>query len=372
MPRDYYEILGISKDASLDEIKTAYRKFARKYHPDMNPNNKAEAEEKFKEISEAYDVLMDTQKRAAYDRYGHAGVSQQYGPGGFDMGDFMRAHQTDLGDLFSEVFSGGLGDLFGGSIFGDLFGTGTTQRRGRYTTRGGDIKVRIPLTLKEIYTGAEKKIRIKRKENCKDCGGKGGKGFKTCPVCGGQGRVRQTQQSVFGQFSSVSVCPNCRGRGEVAEEICTSCNSTGVVGKIATITVKIPAGVQNGNYLSLREQGNAGEHNGPPGDLIVVVEEKPDHVFTRNGNNIHIRVPIVYPLAVLGGKIKVKTLSGDVMLRIPAGTQSDQVFRLRGKGMPNLQGYGSGAQLVEVYVDVPRHPSREVRELIKKLSKIKT
>lgn len=370
MAKDYYEILGVSKDVSSDEIKTAYRKLARKYHPDMNPNNKSEAEERFKEISEAYDVLIDPQKRAAYDRYGPEGVSQRYGPGGFDMGDFVRMHQTDLGDLFSEIFRGGFGDFFGGgSIFDEFFGGRTAGTR-RRVIRGGDLRVRISLTLKEIYSGVEKTIRVKRYERCEVCGGKGGKGSKVCPVCGGQGRVRQTQRTIFGQFSSVSVCTNCEGSGRVIEEPCLTCNGTGVVKKTATIKVKIPAGVQNGNYLSLRGQGNAGERGGPTGDLIVVVEEKPDPLFIRRGDDVYIRVPLPYPVAVLGGKIKVRTLSGNVNLKIPSGTQSGQVFKLRGRGMPKLGGYGRGNQLVEVFVDVPRNPSRETRELIEKLSRL--
>jgi molecular chaperone DnaJ len=370
MAKDYYEILGVSKDASPDGIKAAYRRLARKYHPDMNPNNKSEAEEKFKEISEAYDVLMDPQKKTAYDRYGPEGVYQRYGPGGFDMGDFVRMHQTDLGDLFNEIFGGGLGDLFGGgSIFDEFFGGGTTRTRRRHITRGRDIKVRIPLTLKEIYSGVEKTIRVRRNEKCKVCGGKGGKGSKVCPVCGGQGRVRQTQRTIFGQFSSISTCPNCGGTGRVIDESCPSCNGSGVVEKTATIKVKIPAGVQNGNYLSLRGQGSAGDHEGPTGDLIVVVEEKCDPVFTRKGDDIFLRAPLAYPVAVLGGKAKINTLSGDVILKIPPGTQSGQIFKLRGRGMPKLGGYGRGNQLVEVYVDVPKNPSKETRELIEKLSK---
>ena len=371
MERDYYKILGVSKDASPDEIKAAYRKLARKHHPDMNPDNKGEAEEKFKEISEAYDALIDPQKKAAYDRFGPEGVSQRYGPGGFDMGDFVRIHQIDLGGLFSEIFGGGFGDLFGGgSIFDEFFGGGTTRTRGRYIIRGRDIKVRILLTLKEIYSGVEKTIRVRRNERCKVCDGKGGKGLKSCPVCNGQGRIRQTQRTVFGQFSNISTCPNCGGTGRVIEEPCFSCNGTGVIKKTATIKVKIPPGVQNGNYLSLRNQGNAGEHGGPAGDLIVVIEEKPDPVFTRRGDNIYVRAPIQYPVAVLGGKIKVKTLSGDVILKIPPGTQSTQMFKLRGRGMPSLGGYGRGDQLVEVYIDVPKHPSKETKEVIEKLSKV--
>lgn len=371
MEKDYYKILRVSKDTSANEIKAAYRKLARKYHPDMNPNNKGEAEERFKEISEAYDVLMDPKKKAAYDRYGTEGVYQRYGPGGFDMGDFVRVHQTDLGDLFSEIFGGGLGNFFsGGSIFDEFFGGGTTQTRRRYITRGRDIKVRIALSLKEIYSGTEKTIRVRRNERCDACNGKGGEGLKHCPVCGGQGRVRQTQHTMFGQFSSISTCPNCSGSGKIIEELCSSCSGTGVVKKTATIKVKIPAGVQNGNYLSLRGQGNAGEHEGPAGDLIVIVEEKPDSVFTRRGDDIYVKVPIPYYVAVLGGKIKVKTLSGDVILKIPPGTQLNQIFKLRGRGMSKLGAYGKGDQLVEVFINIPKSPSREAKQLLEKLSKV--
>ncbi len=371
MAKDYYEILGVSKDVSPDEIKAAYRKLARKHHPDMNPDNRGEAEERFKELSEAYDVLMDPDKRAAYDRYGPDFVSRQYGPSGFDMGDFFRTHQTDLGDLFGEIFGGGLGDFFGGgSIFEDFLGGGATRTRGRYVTRGTDIKVRIPLSLKEIYTGVEKNLRIKRGEKCPACGGRGGKGSKSCPVCGGQGRIRQVQRTPFGQFSSVSTCANCGGTGKVIEEPCLSCDGTGLVKKTATIRVKIPPGVQNGSYLSLRGQSNAGEHGGPSGDIIVVIEETPDPLFTRKGDDVYVRIPLPYPLAVIGGKIKVKTLSGDVKLKIPSGTQSGQVFRLRGGGIPRLGGYGKGDQLVEVYIDIPRNPTREAKETIEKLSRL--
>lgn len=372
MAKDYYKILGVSKDAPTDKIKSAYRKLAQKYHPDMNPNNKSESEERFKEISEAYDALIDPDKRAAYNRYGSDFAQRQYGTSGFDMGDFVRTHQTDLGDLFNDLFEGRLGNLFGGGgpIFEQFFGGETTRTRGRYVTRGGDIKVRVSLSLKEIYTGVEKKIHLARMESCETCQGRGGKGSKTCSVCEGRGRVQQIQRTVFGQFSTVSTCANCGGTGKVIEEPCLACNSTGVEKKRATIKVKIPAGVQNGNYLSLRGQGNAGEHRGPKGDLIVVVEEKPDHLFTREGNDIYIRVPVPYPVAVLGGRIKVKTLAGDVILKIPSGTQSRQVFNLRGRGMPKLSGYGRGNQLTEVFIDVPKKPSREERELIGKLLKV--
>jgi molecular chaperone DnaJ len=369
--RDYYEVLGVPRDAPDDQIKAAYRRLARKYHPDMNPNSKKEAEEKFKELSEAYEVLMDKNKRTMYDRYGHAGVQSQFGPGGFDMSDFMRTHYTDLGDIFGEfqdVFSDFLGG--GGSLFDQIFGGGTRTRyatRGKYAARGSGLRLRLSLSLSEIANGVTKTIRVKRYEKCTQCDGKGGKSLKTCPVCHGRGQVQRVQQSFFGQFTTVATCPNCGGTGKVIEEPCPVCRGTGKVQRFATLSVKIPPGVSQGNYISLRGEGNAGSNGGPPGDLIVVIDEKEDKIFKRRGNNVYLRIPISFPVAVLGGRVRVPTLWSDVMLKIPPGTQSGKIFRLKGKGIPVLNGFGRGDEIIEVFISVPERLSKEAIDMVKRL-----
>jgi len=364
--RDYYEILGVSKNASNDDIKRAYRQLARKYHPDMNPDNKKEAEEKFKELSEAYEVLMDKDKRARYDAYGHAGVQSDFGPGGFTWQDFTRT--ADIEDIFGDV----LKDFFGfggGSIFDRMFG----GRRGdgayeSYRGRGENLKVRLPLSLKEIATGTTKQIKLKRYEKCTKCNGTGGKS-QVCQTCGGSGQARRVSSSIFGQFVNITTCPTCGGKGRVISDPCKQCRGTGRVQKTANISVKIPAGVSSGNYIPLKGQGNAGSNGGSPGDLIVVIEEKVDNLFERQGDDIFVKVPISFPAAALGGKITIPTLDGNVRLTISAGTQSGKLLRLRGKGIPRLHGFGRGDQLVKVIVRTPEKLTREARELIERLAK---
>ncbi len=365
--RDYYEILGIPRDASGDDIKKAYRRLAKQYHPDMNRDDPEKAEGKFKEISEAYEVLMDSQKRAAYDRFGHDGVSSAFGPQGFDFSKhFTRT--DDLRDIFGDVFGDVLG---GGSIFDMLFGGGRSEG-GRYVRRGSDIRVRLSLNLREVVEGTTKKIKLSRFEKCSSCKGTGAKGgkTKTCPVCGGAGQVRQVSSSFFGQFVNVSTCSKCGGRGSIAEETCPVCSGTGRVKKETTISVNVPPGVSTGNYIPLRGEGNAGQNGGPPGDLIVLVEEKKDEVFERRGDDLVLEVFIPFTTAALGGKVEIPVLKGKASLRIPPGTQSGKVFRLKGKGVPRLGGYGRGNQLVEVRVWTPSRLSREERKLLEELAEV--
>lgn len=370
--QDYYEVLGVSRDVSAEEIKNAYRRLARKYHPDMQAEkDKKAAEEKFKELSEAYEVLMDSQKRQMYDQFGHSGVDQQFGPGGFTWQNFT--HFSDVEDIFGDL----LGNLFGGgggfggeSIIDRLFGASMGGFREARHARGSDIRVNVSLALEEIARGVTKKIRLHRYEKCPECDGLGGKDFTTCSTCKGSGQVRQVQRSIFGQFVNITTCPVCYGKGKIVKERCSVCDGSGRGKKIATVSVKIPAGVRDGNYIPLRGQGNAGNNGAPAGDLIVMINEKPDPVFTRDGDNILTRLPLAFSVATLGGKVTVPTLDGKVRLRIPAGTQSGKVFRLRGKGIPKLHSYGRGEELVEVVVHVPGNLSREARELIEKLGKL--
>jgi len=316
-------------------------------------------------MSEAYEVLMDKDKRVRYDAYGHAGVERDFGPGGFTWQDFTRT--ADIEDIFGDVFKDFFGS--GGSIFDRMFGA----RRGEgayesYRGRGENLKVRLPLSLKEIATGTTKQIKLRRYEKCTTCNGTGGKS-KVCPACGGSGQVRRVSSSIFGQFVNITTCPTCGGKGRVISDPCKHCRGAGRVQKTANISVKIPAGVSSGNYIPLKGQGNAGSNGGPPGDLIVIIEEKKDDVFERQGDDIFVKAPISFPTAALGGKVKIPSLDGNVRITIPPGTQSGKLLRLRGKGIPRLHGYGRGDQIVEVVVHTPKGLSRGARELIEKLAK---
>jgi molecular chaperone DnaJ len=357
--RDYYEILGVSKSASKDDLKSAYRKLAIKYHPDKNPGN-PEAEEMFKEASEAYDVLSNDDKRARYDRFGHDGLRGAGGPSGFSNAE----------DIFS-AFS----DMFGGSIFDDFFGGSSRGRRRERGQRGSDIKIPMPLTLEEIAKGVSKTIKLKKWSNCNSCSGSGakaGSGHNTCPSCGGSGEIRQVSKSLFGQFVNVSICGQCNGSGEIIKDKCDSCMGEGRVRGEEEIKIDIPAGVEAGNYLTIQGKGNSGKNGGIPGNLIVVMEEKEHDIFAREGNHIIYKLTISYPEAVLGTQITVPTLWGDEKLDIESGTQPGTTFTLRDKGIPNLNSYGKGNQYVMINIFVPEKLSNKEKDLIKELSEIES
>jgi molecular chaperone DnaJ len=359
--RDYYDVLGVPRTAGEADIKAAYRRLAKEYHPDRNPENRAEAEEKFKELSEAYEVLVDAGKRRTYDAYGHEGVSRQFGPGGFDFGrDFT--HSEDLNDIFGDILRG-FGGSGGGGIFDLLFGG--APGRSHQRARGGDIRIRLPLTLEEIANSVTREVTFSRFEACPECAGRGGKEFEQCPTCHGQGQVRHRANSLFGQFVQVGACPDCDGRGERVKERCRDCGGTGRQRKPRTLKVRIPAGVSNGNYLPLHNEG----HHGPGGcgDVIVEIVEKEHPLFLRRGDDVIVELPVSYPDAALGVKLKVPTLGGEKEIEIPAGTQPGALIRLRGAGVKHLDG-GTGDQFVRVVIDVPKRVSREEKSLLKKLS----
>jgi molecular chaperone DnaJ len=357
--RDYYDVLGVGRNATEGEIKKAYRKLALQYHPDKNPNDKA-AEEKFKEATEAYEVLRDRSSRERYDRFGHAGVESFGGFGfdfgTFDLGDALRAFMRDFGSPFSDILRGRAGGP-------------RTAARG-----GSDLRVRVTLSLEDIAQDTEKTIRFRRLASCGACrgtGAKNGTAFGTCTVCSGQGQIRRVHQSFLGQFVNVTTCSNCKGQGRVITERCDECGGEGRRQVEETIQVKIPAGISTSNFIPIRGKGNDGLLGGPPGDLLVYIEEKEHPVFERDGADIFCDVPIDYSLATLGGKIDVPTLDGPHELRIPAGTQSQKVFRLRGKGLPKLNGRGKGNQLVRVIVWIPTKMSKKEKELVEQLAQFK-
>jgi len=357
--RDFYQILGVERNASPDEIKKAYRKLALQFHPDRNPGNK-ESEEKFKEAAEAYEVLSDPAKRQRYDQFGHEGMR------GTDFRPF-----TDVNDIFttfSDIFGGGLG----GSIFDDMFGQqGRPRQRGGTATGGSDLKIRLKLTLEEIAAGVDKKLKIKKWKKCETCGGSGAKSagsMITCPVCNGAGELRQVSRSVFGQFVNISTCQNCAGEGRVIKEPCLTCHGDGRVQGEATIKVTIPAGVSEGNYIPLRGEGNVGRRGGPSGDIIVVIEEEAHAVFTRNGDDVILDLLVGYPDAAMGTDIEVPTLTGRARLKIDPGTQSARILRMRDKGIPHLNSFGRGDQLVRVNIWVPTSLNTREKQLLKELA----
>jgi molecular chaperone DnaJ len=367
--RDYYEVLGVGKTASDEEIKKAYRKLAMQYHPDKNPGSK-EAEEKFREATEAYEILKDSQKRAKYDQFGHSAFEQGggfggYGGGfgqGFDISDALRAFMNDFG-----------GDSFFSDLFG--FGGGRGGRRGGRREggmRGNDLQVHIPLTLEEIYTGVKKTIKVRRKERCETCGGSGSKSGKktTCSKCNGAGRVQHIANSFFGQVIQESVCPTCQGEGVVVTDPCATCGGSGRQTTETTVAVDIPAGVAEGNYIPIQGKGDAGLKGGPAGDLIVLIQEKEDEFFQRHGIDIVCEIDITFSEAALGAAKTVAALGGKVSLKIPPGTQSEKIFRLRGKGLPALHREERGDQLVKIHVRTPEKLGREERELFEKLAAV--
>ncbi len=347
---DYYDTLGVSKGASVEDVKKSYRKLAMQYHPDKNPGNK-QAEEKFKEIAEAYSVLSDEQKRAQYDRFGHEGLRSS-GQQGF----------TDINDIFSHF-----GDIFEGFGFGGSSGGGGRQR----AQRGGDLEVKLKMTLQEIAEGVTKKIKIKKHKLCDTCEGSGaepGSNRKTCSVCQGQGQVRQVSRSVFGQFVNVATCKNCEGSGVVYDKPCHTCRGDGLTMGETIISVNVPPGVTTGNYIPLRGQGHAAPLGGQPGDVIVVLEEIEDEIFERHNDDVLLNVTISFPQAVLGEEIEIPTLIGKSKITIPAGIQPGKILRMRGKGIPHLNGSGSGDQLVRVNVSVPTKISEKEKKMIHDLA----
>ncbi len=354
--RDYYEVLGVSKGASDDEIKKAYRKLAKKYHPDMNPGDK-EAEAKFKEVNEAYSILSDKEKRARYDQFGHAGVDPNYGAGGpgggfggFDMGDI------DLGDIFGSFFGGGFGG-FGGS----------GQRRNG-PQKGESLRANLTITFEEAAFGCEKEINLNRTEECDACHGSGcepGTTAETCPDCRGTGVVRVQQRTGGFAFSSTAPCSRCRGTGKIIHSPCKSCGGSGSVKKSKRITVTIPAGIDDGQAISLRGQGNAGKNGGPAGDLIVGVRVKPHPQFRRDGTTVLYEQPVSFFQAAMGAELEIPTIDGKVKYTLPAGTQPGTTFRLRGKGIPELRGRGRGDQYVTVRVQVPTSLNGEQKEALR-------
>jgi molecular chaperone DnaJ len=358
--RDYYEVLGLGRDATEDDIKRAYRKLALQHHPDRNPGSK-EAEESFKEATEAYEVLKDPQKRSTYDQFGHSGLSGAGGFGtggfaGFDLSDALRAFMRDFGGF--------------GSIFDDFFGSGTTGTRRGYP-KGQDMQIRLKLTLEEIASGVEKKIKIKRLQKCEECGGSGaakGSSKKTCPKCQGTGQLRRVSRSFFGQFVNVTTCDNCNGEGTVIQTPCSTCRGDGRTKGTSTISVKIPPGVTSGNYIRMRSAGNTGPRGGPAGDVIVLVEEQEHPNFQRHGDDILHEILISFTQAAMGDEIPVPTLDGKVDLKIPPGTQSGRIFKFRGKGIPHLHGYGKGDELIRVLVWVPTKLSSEEKKLLRELA----
>jgi chaperone protein DnaJ len=354
--RDYYEVLGVSKSADATEIKKAYRKLALKYHPDKNPGDK-EAEEKFKEAAEAYDVLSNEEKRRRYDQFGHAGVGGA-GQGGFGGGMSMDDIFSQFGDIFGSFggFSG-----FGG------FGGGRSARR---VNRGTNLRVKVKMNLQEIATGIEKKIKVKKYVACQHCNGTGakdGKSYSTCSTCKGSGQVTRVQNTILGAMQTTSTCPTCEGEGKIINEKCTFCNGEGVLMSEEVISINIPAGVGEGMQLSLSGKGNAARRGGVNGDLIVLIEEEEHPELVRDGNDLLYNVFIGYPETVLGETVEIPTIEGKVKVKIEAGTQPGKILRLRGKGLPDVNGYGKGDLLAKVNVWIPKNLSKDEKKLVEKM-----
>lgn len=355
MRKDYYEVLGVNRNASKDEVKKAYRRLAMQYHPDRNKS--ADAEEKFKEISEAYGVLSDGDKRGMYDRFGHAGIDNRY-----SQEDIFR------GINFEDIF-GDLGFDFGGfrSIFETFFG----GSRSYGPRQGADLRANIEITLEEAAEGVEKKLSFSKMEACDSCGGSGAKAgtsTRTCPTCNGRGQVGSTRRTPFGQFTTVTTCGRCRGEGTLIETPCPSCVGSGKVQKSKKLKVKIPPGVDNDSRLRLAGEGEAGERGAPPGNLYVVIYVKPHDIFVREGDDLYLELPLTFSQAALGAKITVPTLNGSSKMSIPPGTQSGTVFRLNGKGMPSMRGYGKGDLHVRVQLVTPKKLKEEQKRLFEELS----
>lgn len=358
--RDYYEVLGVAKGASPDEIKKSYRKVAMQFHPDRNPGDKA-AEEKFKEAAEAYEVLSDADKRAQYDRFGHAGMSNN--GRGFGGGQNME-------DIFSQF-----GDIFGDDIFGNFFG-GAGGRRGgggqrARGVRGSNLRIKLKLNYEEIAKGTTKQIKVKKYVPCTTCNGSGAKdknSVQTCGTCGGNGQVRKVTNTFLGQMQTVTTCPTCNGEGTTITHKCTACKGEGRVYSEETVSIDIPAGVQEGMQLSVGGRGNAGERGGPPGDLIILIEEEQHKELHRDGLNVAYELHLSFPDAAFGTNTEVPTIDGRAKIKIPAGTQSGKIFRLKGKGFPGVNSYEKGDQLIYINVWTPQHMTAEERAMLEKLN----
>ncbi|MDE6229922.1 MAG: molecular chaperone DnaJ [Muribaculaceae bacterium] len=359
--RDYYEVLGVAKSASADEINKAYRKAALKYHPDKNPGDKA-AEEKFKEAAEAYDVLSDPEKRQKYDQFGHSMGPQGFGGGAGGFGGFQGGGMS-MDDIFAHF-----GDIFGGRFNGGGFGgaTGRGSSRGRKPVRkGSDLRINVKLSLADIASGVTKTLKIPTNDKCSFCNGTGAKdgtAFQTCPTCHGQGTIVEMQQSIFGPMQSEAICPQCHGDGKIISTPCSHCNGTGVQRKENTVSFSIPAGVADGMVLTVKGKGNAPAHGGINGDLLVVINEIKDPELIRDGNDVIYNLMLDIPSAALGGPVEVPTISGRARLNIPAGTQPGKVLRLRGKGLPDPNSGAKGDELINIMVYIPENLTDEQRQ----------
>ncbi|MEP7195010.1 MAG: molecular chaperone DnaJ [Saprospiraceae bacterium] len=356
--RDFYEILSVPKNADPDSIKKAYRKMAMQYHPDKNPGNAA-AENKFKEAAEAYEILSNEDKRAKYDRYGHAGVDPNSAYGG-------RGGNMNMDDIFENF-----GDIFGDSSpFGSFFGGGKQSRASGMGQKGSNLRIKVSLTLEEIATGITKKIKVKKQTACKTCHGSGGKdakSFKTCGTCNGSGYVRQVKNTFLGQMQTTTACPSCNGKGQTISNSCTSCKGSGVELGEETIEIQIPAGVDDNMQLSMRGKGNAGTNGGPAGDLLISIEQKEHKSFLRDGSNLHFDLFVNFADAALGDHIEIPSLNSTVKVKIPPGSQSGKTFRLKGLGLPSVQSYEKGDLLIHLNIWTPKHLSDEEKSVLAKM-----
>ena len=354
--RDYYEVLCVSRGASEDEIKKAYKKMARKYHPDLNPGDKS-AEEKFKEVNEAYEVLSDADKKARYDQYGHAGVDPNFGAGGFGGGFDGGFDFGDLGYIFGSFFGGGFG--------------GGRRTNPNAPQRGESIRMSIAISFEEAAFGCEKEVTVERYETCDTCHGSGcapGTSPEVCPDCHGTGTVQVRRQTPMGVFATSAPCAKCGGKGRIIHQPCKDCRGSGMVRKKKTIQASIPAGIDNGQTISIRGQGNAGKNGGPAGDLLITITVRPHELFRREGTSVLCEAPITFTQAVLGAELEIPTIDGKVKYTLPEGTQSGTTFRLKGKGIPSINGRGRGDQYVTVYIETPKNLNKEQKEALKKFA----
>jgi len=369
--RDYYEVLEVSKTATQDEIKKAYRKKAIQYHPDRNPGDEV-AEGKFKEAAEAYEVLSDPQKRAQYDQFGFAGVSGAAGNGGPFGGGFSGGNMSmdDIFSMFGDIFGGhegGFGGGFGG--FGG-FGGGRSNSSQQRMFRGSDLRVKVKLNLQEVSKGVEKKFKLKKYVPCSHCNGSGAEGSggtETCPTCHGSGTVIRNQQTILGTMQTRTNCPQCGGEGKIIKNKCKACGGDGIVYGEEVVTVKIPAGVGKGMQFSMTGKGNAGKHNGVSGDLIIAIDEEPNAELIRDGNNVVYNLLLSFPTAAIGGNVEIPTIDGHAKVKIEPGTQPGKVLRLRGKGIPDVNGYGTGDLLVNVSIYVPENLSKDEKDALERM-----